>query len=408
MTATNDDATSCAVTGRSHIPGTAAIFFLTWLLSAAPFLIADWRHISHDVVTPHSDFAADMLHIDQARHGQLFTGHYSRFGFNHPGPFFLLCRYWAELALEGVLPGPYNAQFVGVLATNTLFIALAACVVFRMAAGGIAAVAASVVGVGMVLSSFCATCISSICVDAWWAPALSVMWTPPMLIAPFLALVVACGATARGDSFALIVGVFAGCALIHGYMSMPFFVLPCWALMIAQHWIVRRRVGQTTARVAYGLSTAIAFVFAVPIAIDVATQWPGNIGAIVAFTRASAALAHPSWSESLTFASSILAQTKWPVWLLGTGGLLVCLWGRAHVTWQYICATALTAAMACSLFIVYIKNSPGELFEYVGYFIMAVPAGLSWVLLAMAFDAQSRRRIAGMFWINDLPGLTME
>ena len=50
-----------------------------------------------------TDFAANSLLVQQARHFSLLTGHYSRWHFHHPGPAFLYLFALGELIFHDIL-----------------------------------------------------------------------------------------------------------------------------------------------------------------------------------------------------------------------------------------------------------------------------------------------------------------
>src|SRR5271165_5126166 len=66
-------------------------------------------------IVEHSDFAANSLLVQQAKHFKLLTGHYSRWFFHHPGPAFLYLFALGEFLFHDVLhivPAPYNGQLL--------------------------------------------------------------------------------------------------------------------------------------------------------------------------------------------------------------------------------------------------------------------------------------------------------
>src|SRR5580700_8609368 len=82
-------------------------------------------------IVEHSDFAANSLLVQQAKHFRLLTGHYSRWRFHHPGPAFLYLFALGEFLfydLLHVVPAPYNGQllitiiFDGALLSAALYV----------------------------------------------------------------------------------------------------------------------------------------------------------------------------------------------------------------------------------------------------------------------------------------------
>ena len=77
-------------------PRLALQFFLLLVLFTAGLACVNWdaiRTVNHES----SDFAANTLLVLDAKRLQLIHGHYSRVGFNHPGPALLYVLAFGEL-----------------------------------------------------------------------------------------------------------------------------------------------------------------------------------------------------------------------------------------------------------------------------------------------------------------------
>jgi len=77
---------------------------------------------------PISDFAADLLlerKIDD--HGYLLTGHYSRFKFNHPGPFFFYAYHAMHRLLDAWQLPPSVGAYAATMALKSSFLSRAFC-----------------------------------------------------------------------------------------------------------------------------------------------------------------------------------------------------------------------------------------------------------------------------------------
>jgi hypothetical protein len=92
----------------------AVLAVFSWI--AAPVLIAR--------VTPMGDYAGDMLLTNKIRdEGVLLTGHYSRWGFNHPGPFWFYYNYLIERLFSWIHVSRFQLWMLGSVIANSLFIA---------------------------------------------------------------------------------------------------------------------------------------------------------------------------------------------------------------------------------------------------------------------------------------------
>ena len=77
------------------------LFFSLFTLTAIVILFLARNHIT-DNIYPGGDLAADMLLVNKIDdEGFLLTGQYSRYKFNHPGPFFSMSTTLQKNYLEG-------------------------------------------------------------------------------------------------------------------------------------------------------------------------------------------------------------------------------------------------------------------------------------------------------------------
>lgn len=329
-------------------------------------------------VVPSGDAAADVLLVDHAKHQWLLTGHYSRFDFHHPGPFFFELRHLAERLAGGALPGPYNAHLAGVLFGNALFIGLGGAAAATLAGGGWNALGAGLAAVILVLS------------QAGPGGRLSDTWMPNVLIAPFFAFVLLAAQVARGRLRRLPVATFCAGALAHGYVLLLPIVGVAWPAAIAAGVHRRMRDGRTVQRAIVLCTVAIVVLFALPLLADIILHFPGNPGLIVARTLHAPAPDTPrSWAAALRFVAQYwLDLAPLPAAIAGLAALPVLSRPAAR---RELGALVATIALVSVLLVVIAKRAPDALYAYIGRFYFGAPLALESAAIALALAAARAR-----------------
>jgi hypothetical protein len=266
-------------TSRTPFWATAAI---AAVVIASVLVVQNHSALTTEIL-PTGDAAADVLLVESAQHRWLLTGHYSRFDFNHPGPFFFELRRLGEWLAGDLVPGAYNGDLLGVLIGNALFVGIGSAAAALLAGSGWNAGAAAAAAVLLVLRQ-----VGS-------GGLLSDTWMPSVLVAPFFAFVLLLGHVARGRVRLLPATTFCAGALAHGYVVL----LPIVALVlpVAAATGLRRRLrrGATVPRWVLPAALVVALAFAAPALLDVALHFPGNLGRIVATTLGTPGDASRSW-----------------------------------------------------------------------------------------------------------------
>jgi hypothetical protein len=347
--------------GRSS-PRSFEIFLIIF---AVFFLLAvgsNLQQILQDI-TPMGDLACDMLLMEQSRDSPLLFGHFSRYEFNHPGPFFLYVRILFEQAISVLLPGPFNAHFVAGLFGSAFFLALVAFTLHRMFDDGrFRGVRAAVVGTAVL-----AFVLAS-------GDFIGGMWMPHVLPAPFAAFSLLLVALANGRGWALVPGIFCGGALVHGYVTMPAFVSGAFLPALALGWWNSRRPGQRFAGPRDGVLGALTIaLFLLPMAADAALHQGGNIAAIVKVAGQARLSAHPDLGLALRFTAGFFADVAWPVWLGAGASLALCLSHRPRLHGLRHAATVF--AIVTIVFLAVVMRSPDpEPTPYTGFFYIGAIA----------------------------------
>ncbi|HET9890770.1 MAG TPA: hypothetical protein VFQ42_09735, partial [Mycobacterium sp.] len=212
------------------------------------------------------DPAANSILTLQAKHFALLTGHYSRVGFHHPGPAFFYVQAageWLLHDLTGIVPAAYNAQAIAIMALNATLIALALTILYTWVRSAAAALAAA--GVTLI---FLAEHPQLVCST----------WMPHVCFAPFLLYLVAVASVAAGRLRHLGIMVLAGGLLVHGHAE---FLLLVPVLALAALAPQRRRLLKHRREMLF--ASAVLALFLLPMVLNVALHWPGEIPQYLAY-----------------------------------------------------------------------------------------------------------------------------
>ncbi len=235
-------------------------------------------------LVPWGDNAADDLLVLDAKTLNLLHGNYSRFGFYHPGPWFLLVAAAGEYVFydwTGCFSSYLGAQIFTISLTHGIALAIC-CRLWLLVTGR--------VSLGLL-----ATLIIAATILAPVSPVnlLVMRWTPYAAVAAsLLAATGLAGVVLRGPtwfpvmvlgcaqmihahaSFLGIVPVMLGIALLLALLTgtLPFNLVSVRAVFRSRHH-----------RLAVLFSAGIAALYALPIALHTILHWPGEFGRYRAF-----------------------------------------------------------------------------------------------------------------------------
>jgi len=336
------------------------VLALVWL---AVFCLLTAISIEHLMtpVTPGWDIAADMQLQNRIRdEGFLLTGHYSRWEFNHPGPFW----FYYNHVVEGLL-SPFELSRVqvwhwGALLLSSVFIAYAATglsLLLKPANPRVFALATAALLVGFI------------------GPELIGIWMPERLTAPYAAFLVSLALLSRGHIPSLPVAVLLLCILVHGYVTMPVLTLPflAWGC-----WMAWRRQGGWPAIARYPAaligSGLIILLFVSPLVADFILREPSNISRILAAQARFGDFDKPGINEILGFIGDLLGRNRSWQWAC-VGLLLLLLWRTPLQAWHRPSSRfLLKLLLAVTLFVfLYYSRTPSPLFAFIAKFYLAVP-----------------------------------
>jgi MFS family permease len=334
---------------------------LLLILVSALILIELAAPLLHLSFQPDGDMAADMLLVNQMHDtGYLLTGHYSRFGFNHPGPIFLYANAAFE-QLGGLVNLPRgNAWILSSVTVNFLFLLLSAWCLARLfdrrlSLTVVAAVLpmAALVGENLVSS-----------------------WMPYRLILPFAAFYLASLLAMNKGLRYLPLAMTLACILIHGYVTLPAFVLPVMLLISALQLHKNGWRDPVQWRWIW-LALGIGLLFFLPLLIDTLIQYPanGNVMRIIKAQRSLRGTQKASLQEVLEFTKSfwgILSTGLVPALLAG----LVALARSDSSQRSVLSQASLLALLLCMIFILYHLTAPKPLYPFIALYYLGVPLAL--------------------------------
>jgi hypothetical protein len=335
------------------------------------------------------DAAANSLLVNDARDLDLLVGHYSRVGFNHPGPAVLYVQAFGEAVftdLLGLTRGPYNGQVLAVLIL-------------------LSAVVAAVVAMVHAWSGRLCVALAALAVAVVWFEghtwSISATWIPLVVVAPFLLLLVSAASVASGRVRHLWLLAGVGGLLVHAHVEFALFV-PALALAALVTWAL---VERATPRALWRRSprdwiTALAVlaVFVIPIALNTVVNWPGEIPEYFAYSNAQATDS-PSLTDALRYAvqfwspASPLAPFV-PV-LLVAAAAASAWWAPRALRRPLLTLTAF-AVLAEGLFVLYALVGVDDLEQdYIGSFSWSVPLSLLLVVtVSLTAHLASRQNAA--------------
>lgn len=238
------------------------------------------------------DAAANSLLVNDAQAFSLLVGHYSRVGFNHPGPAVLYLQAAGEALFTdvlGITPGPYNGQAVALLLLQAAVVAAVVGIVFSWTRRWPVAVAAL------------AACL------LWYeghTHAISSTWMPHVVVAPFLLLIVSAASVAAGRVRHLWLLAASAGLLVHAHVEFALFA-PVLVLAALATWAVSERRGPLglwrCGPRSWLAALGIVGAFVAPIALNTVLNWPGEVPKYLGYSSEQAAQS-PTLLEALHYA----------------------------------------------------------------------------------------------------------
>ena len=313
-------------------------------------LLNNWQYLFHTTLYEVSDWGANSLFVREIKQHPVLHGHYSRWGFYHPGPVLFYTYGWGEVVFYDLLhlvPTPFNGQVISLFLAVTLFFSLAIGIFAQRLGAGRG-------GYQFFLPLALLFAVWHYGTAANLAPAFTETWPACPLILVFLCFVVTAASVASGSGRELPLVMVAGGWLVHNHVAQPLFVVPMtlvayvgllvwcrrnalvdrplnWRGMVGAGWREFPR--------AHVLACGILALFILPLLIDVLHGSESNLNQILAHMRQQHAPMHGlvrSACYFLTFGSyTTYSPTQGFFGKFTLGGMLdfMLLHWRAYLCW---------------------------------------------------------------------------
>jgi len=361
------------------------IFLAVAFLFCAFNLFENRAFIFGPAVLETTDFAANALQIIDAKSFHDIYGNYSRWGFNHPGPFFFYAYALGESVLFnalGVVKSPHQAHVFSGILVQSLFLSAAICCFICLTRRR--------------LTGFVVLACASAFLPATLAAVTSI-WPPDVLLGPYVLLIVSCAAMALGRHRWIPVATLAVCVLCHGHVAQPLMTIPMFLLASVLYLRASRSAGmdyRDAIKIALPqvfLASIIACIFLVPIALDLLRCPDCNAHRIASYMRSAGRPAR--WGQAFNYIASFFLFDHSPEWLDGVRKIRVLTSRTAIVAAMCVAALAAPAIMkkklrseeysslriiamfamfALLLSIIWAKRITGPLYAFNGFFVYAI------------------------------------
>lgn len=362
---------------RWHRTVTTPVVALLSFLTVATGLLLHNANLFTDRLYEVGDAAANSLLVNDAQAFSLLFGHYSRVGFNHPGPAVLYVQAAGESLftdLLGIAAGPFNGQVMAILLLQ-------------------AATIAAVVGIVFSWSRRWPVAAAALAATLVWYEAqtysISSTWMPHVVVAPFLLLMVAAASVAAGNVRHLWLLAASAGLLVHAHVEFALFAPALTAGALAA-WAVRERLGPhalwRTGPRAWTLALAVTAAFVLPILANTLLNWPGEIPKYLSYSS-NQAQSTPTLPGALHYARQFWIVSDSPFAKLVPFALLVlasaAAWWAPSPLRRPLLALTGAAILAEALFVLYALFGIDDLSqEYVGLFTWSIPLALILVVTA--------------------------
>lgn len=226
---------------------------------------------------PIADFAGDMLTANKIKdEGFLLVGHWSTWGFNHPGPFWLYYNHLIENILSPLSLNRLQIWRIGASFISASFILFSSFALSQYFFKKFDAVFSFIF-----IFLFC-----------HFVDQAGNLWMPWRIVTPFCAYFISLLHISRGNFNYILPATFLICILIHGYATMPLFTLPF--LFIAFLIGLKKQKNLKIFKNIFILSFLIALFFASPIVIDYFLNKPhSNLETMLVANSAMQEKKHP-------------------------------------------------------------------------------------------------------------------
>lgn len=320
------------------------------------------------------DLAADMLLGNAlSRNEGLLVGHYSRWQFNHPGPFWFYLNYGFEWLLAGLNLTRFQVWVIGSVVTNAVLITAGSIVFSRFLfsrPNGKFALLFAAIWIG-----FCGA-------------EITLLWMPWRIVVPYFCFLVAVLHLSEGRVRAFFPASFLAGVLIHGYVTMPIFTLPFlfWGGWMGQR---KNRCMSDNASLGWLILGGLSLLFFVlPIAREAMGPAPSNLARILQAQSLLRQMQRPSGQELLEFGWALLRmEQNRGAWVASiTLLMLIPAWIRCPSEQRRLMMKTWMLAGAVTLGVLgYYARTPSPLYPFVAQFFVMIPVMVlgTWSTLAV-------------------------
>lgn len=330
---------------------------------------------------PVHDYAADMLLANAIRdNGVLLVGHYSRFGFHHPGPFWFYWNHLFELCLSGLPLTRFQIWTIGSVVMNASLLFFSGRGLSQYLFGKIKYEAVIILTAVLLLlagGDFLAT------------------WMPNRLIAVYIAFFICIMNICRFNLSYLPWAVLFCAMLIHGYVTMPVLTLPPLAICLIVGYFRYRPVtpgGELYSRL--WQAGLIAFIFMAPLAVDILFSPDSNVAKILATQKGFLSSPKPTWENVAGFYHQLVFDQPYArllYWVSLVAVLPLLALRQKEVTLRLL-GMFLVFLLITAIVLVYFKTTPAPLYPFVARFYVGFPSVIVaavWCALADCLETRS-------------------
>ena len=359
-----------AASGSSGTIARPRLGFILVVASIVADLCIRNRAVFSLPIREQGDQAANSILVNQAVHFHLLVGNYSREGFNHPGPALLYIQSFGQDLFYSwlhVVPAPYNGQLIAVFILNSVLLGLTVLVVARQAGSwwiALLAVSAVVLLTGNTLE---------------WTSS----WMPYMYAAPFLLATVAGVSVAIGELKDVPIFATAVALLIHGHVAF-IGIMGFYVVCVVVAWLVLNRPRASygarlrAAQSRFALTAVILFLFAIPIALELALHWPGQFGLYWHYFRSNSQAHHHSLGQVISYVGRLWPGGHTGTALLAAAGLVTIVLAVTDPkrTRRLFACGLLVSVVILTLELGWYARSGVDYLSltYTGYFYYSIPA----------------------------------
>lgn len=362
------------------------------VLLALALMASNWSAIA-TVNYELGDFAANSLLIQDAKSLSLFTGNYSRVGFNHPGPAILYVLAAGETVFHDwlhVARSPFSGQLMAVALYNASWLVLIFATLFNMLRSRTAA-ALTVSVLALALA----------CLDY---QIFTGIWFPHLYLFPFAAMLVTSARLVDGHADALP-GLAVACGfLINGHVSFIAILGIVFLVVVAANYLAQRGhagrlilhkgflAGQRRAVLRF---LGILALFLLPLAIETVRRFPGPLPEYAAFSGHNAP---NTLVQAFKYVGVYWGGTLFAAMLaLALAAMLLAYSRRTEGDLSRAARAVVAVGVGATLALLFYAKVGIDLLEYsyIGLFYYAVPA-LSVAVAAACLYAAVRVRSKGI------------